>query len=337
MKLAHRWISAAALGLASFAPGPQAFCAELTLPRDGWASWQVAAVDGAPDWCCWSSKGNIRNAPRTSCQLDDDRHSYGSRDDATTDAVRVYARSAGGKIDRLRVLSASCPVEAATEIRDLGTVADDDSARWLIDLAKRTDNGAAKRERINEDVFAALAINRGDRARDALAAIARNDTRKESREQAIFWLALLRGREGADITASVMFNDKDADVREHAAFAITQSKEPRAAADLIRLGNTDKDGDVRGQAWFWLAQMGAPGAEQAIVAALRKDTDEDVREQTVFALSQLPEERATQALIAAAEDKALSRELRKRALFWLSQSESESARTYLDQVLTAKH
>ena len=83
--------------------------------------------------------------------------------------------------------------------------------------------------------------------------------------------------------------------------------------------------------------MGAPGAEQAIVAALRKDTDEDVREQTVFALSQLPEERATQALIAAAEDKSLSRELRKRALFWLSQSESESARTYLDQVLTAKH
>ena len=222
-----------------FRARPTSLLAELTLPRDGWASWQVAAVDGAPDWCCWSASGNIRDAPRTSCQLDDDRHSYGSRDDATTDAVRVYARSAGGKIDRLRVLSASCPVEAATEIRDFGTVADDDSARWLMDLAKRTDNGAAKRERINEDVFAALAINRGDRARDALAAIARNDTRKESREQAIFWLALLRGREGADITASVMFNDKDADVREHAAFAITQSKAPRAAADLIRLGNTD--------------------------------------------------------------------------------------------------
>jgi hypothetical protein len=335
MKYIHRWVSAAALCLAWFAPGPRAFSAELTLPRDGWASWQVAAVDGAPDWCCWSSKKNVRNAPRTSCQLDDEQHSYGSRDDATTDAVRVYARSASGKIDRLRVLSATCPAEADTPIRDLGTVAEDDSARWLIDLAKRGDNGAVKRHRINDDVFAALAVNRGDLARDALAAIARNDAREESRKQAVFWLALLRGREGADITAAVMFNDKDADVREHAAFAITQSKEPRAAADLIRLGNTDKDGEVRAQAWFWLAQMGAPDAEKAIGAALRKDTDEDVREQAIFALSQLPDERATRALITAAEDQSLSREQRKRAVFWLSQSESDAAQKYLERVLTA--
>ncbi len=333
MKSGNIWISAAALCLASFVRVPQAFSAELTLPRDGWASWQVAAVEGAPDWCCWSSSKNLRNAPRTSCRLDDDRHSHGSRDDATTDAVRVYARSAGGKIDRLRVLSATCPVEAATPIQELGTVADDDSARWLIDLAQRNDTGAVKRDRISEDLFAALAINRGDRARDALSAIARNDVREEPRKQAIFWLALLRGREGADITASVMFNDKDADVREHAAFAITQSKQPRVAADLIRLGNTDKDGDVRAQAWFWLAQTGAPDAEQAIVAALKKETDEDAREQTIFALSQLPDERAARVLITAAEDRSLPRELRKRAVFWLSQSDSDSAQAFLEQVL----
>ena len=125
-------------------------------------------------------------------------------------------------------------------------------------------------------------------------------------------------------------------MREHAAFAITQSKSPRVAQDLTRLGNTDKDGEVRAQAWFWLAQSGAPGSEAAIVAALRKDQDDNVREQAIFALSQLPDERATRALISAAEDQSLSNEQRKRAVFWLAQSESKGAQTYLEKVLAGK-
>jgi hypothetical protein len=286
----------------------------------------VSAVDGAPDWCCWGDSGNLRDAPRTSCRLDVDNDSYGSRDHATTDAVRIYARTVGGTIDRFRVLSATCPVETATPVRDLGRVAEDDSARWLVELAKQ-----------RNDVLPALAINRGDLARDALAATARTDAREETRKQAVFWLALVRGREGADITSSVMFNDKDADVREHAAFALGQSKAPRAAADLIRLGNTDKNGEVRAQAWFWLAHMEAPEAENSIFAALKRETNDDVLERAILALSRLPDERATRALIAAAEDRSLSRELRKRALFWLAQAESDAAQAYLEQVLTASY
>jgi HEAT repeats/PBS lyase HEAT-like repeat len=332
MKLACRPVTAAALCLTALAP--QVFSAELTLPRDGWASWQVAAVDGAPDWCCWSS-GRVGDASRASCSLDGNQGGYGSRDDSTTDAIRVYARTAAGRIDRLRVLSATCPVATATPIRDLGSVAADDSSRWLVNLAKQSETAASKRDHVGNHVFAALALHRGDLARDALAAIARNDAREETRKQAVFWLAMLRGPEGADVTVDIMFNDRDADVREHAAFALGQSKSPRAAADLIRLGNTDKAGEVRAQAWFWLAQTGASEAENAIGAALRKDADEDVRERAVFALSRLPDERATRALIAAAEDRSLSREQRKRAVFWLSHSESDAAQAYLEKVLTA--
>ncbi len=145
---------------------------------------------------------------------------------------------------------------------------------------------------------------------------------------------MVRGAEGAEVTSSLMFGDANPEVRKHAAFALAQSKSPRVAADLIRLGNTDKVGDVRAKAWFWLAQKGAAEAEQAIGEALRKDADEDVREQAIFALSQLPDERATRALIAAAEDQSLTREQRKRAVFWLSQSRSDSAVAYLDRVLT---
>jgi HEAT repeat protein len=295
MKSAYRWISTGALCLASLALEPKVFAAEVTLPRDGWVSWQVAAVDGAPDWCCWSNSDNFRNAPRTACKLDGKQGGWGNRDGETTDQVRIYARTAGGKLDRLRVLSVTCPAEAATPIRDLGTVAENDSARWLVGLAKQK----------NENVLTALAINRGDVARDALSDIARNDTRGETRQKAVFWLAQVRGEEGADIASSVMFNDKDPEVREHAAFALSQSETPRAEADLTRLLNTDKD--------------------------------DEVREGAVFALSQLPDERAARALIATAENRSLARELRKKAVFWLSQSESDAAQKYLERVLTANH
>jgi hypothetical protein len=334
MKLSHFSISTAALCLTSFALAPRALSAELTLPQDGWSSWQIGAVSDAPDWCCWSDDRNFRDSSRMSCRLDASSQGYGSRNHATTDVVRIYAHTAGGKIDRLRVLSASCPVETVTPIHDLGRVADDDSARWLMDLAER--GGATTTRRDNEnDVLAALAVNRGDVARDGLAGIARNDARTETRKQAVFWMALLRGQEGADITSSIMFTDKNAEVREHAAFSLAQSEAPRATADLIRLGNIDRDAEVRAQAWFWLAHTAAPEAESAIFTALRKETDADVRERAILALSRLPDERAAKALVTIAEDRSQSRELRKRAVFWLSQSDSDAALTYLEQVLTA--
>jgi hypothetical protein len=334
MKLSHFSIGTAALCLGCFALAPRAQSAELTLPQDGWSSWQVGAVDAAPDWCCWSDDRSFRDSSRMSCRLDASSQSYGSRDHATTDTVRIYAHTAGGKFDRLRVLSTTCPVETATPIQDFGRAADDDSARWLLNLATQRE-GANTRRHDEDDVLAALAINRGDVARDGLAGIARNDARIETRKQAVFWMASMRGREGADITSSIMFTDWNADIREHAAFALAQSAAPRATADLIRLGNTDRDAEVRAQAWFWLAHTAAPEAESAIFTALRKETDAEVRERAILALSRLPDERAATALLTIAEDRSQARELRKRAVFWLSQSDSDAALTYLEQVLTA--
>jgi len=325
-------ICTVSLCLAGLALGSQALSDELVLPRDGWASWQVDAVEGAPDWCCWSS-WDTSDPSRKSCRLDDDRGNFGSRDRATTDAVRVYARVAGGKVERLRALSATCPVEAATPIHDLGNVAADDSARWLAALMKQDRTDSTTRRDDGDDALSALAMHRGQLAHNTLAAIARGDSSVEARKKAIFWLAQLRGAAGAEVATSVMFNDKDPDLRQHATFAVSQSKSPRVTQDLIRLGNTDKDGEVRAQAWFWLAQTGAPNSEDAIVAAVKNDQDDHVREEAIFALSQLPEERATRALIAAAEDRSLSNEQRKRAVFWLAQSESKGAQTYLEKVL----
>jgi hypothetical protein len=229
-------------------------------------------------------------------------------------------------------LSAGCPVETKTPIQDLGEVAADDSARWLVGQARQEGTELAEHRPVVQHALAALALHRGNLALDALGQFSR-DPRVEMRKWSVFWLSMVRGAEGADITSSVMFNDKDDEVRKHAAFAISQTKSPRAATDLIRQGNSDKVGDVRAQAWFWLAQTGDANAEKAIGAALRKDADDEVREQAIFALSQLPGDRAVKALIEVAQDPLLPREQRKRAVFWLSQSESDAAQAYLEKVL----
>ena len=56
---------------------------------------------------------------------------------ATTDAVKVYARMTGGKLDRLQALSATCPVESTTPVQPLGDVSTDDSTRWLVAQVKQ--------------------------------------------------------------------------------------------------------------------------------------------------------------------------------------------------------
>ncbi len=319
------------VGVAAVLTAP-ASAAGLELPRDGWVSWEVAAVDRAPAWCCWSWRD--RHAARASCDLDGDPDGIGMRgDDATTDSIKVYARVAAGKVERLQVLASACPVQSRAPIEDVGAVAGDDSARWLIGQAKLPGASSGRWQPIDKSALAALALHRGNLARDALVEFARGDARRETRKQAVFWLAMLRGEEGAQIASTVMFNDPDADLRQHAAFAMTLSRSPRVSADLIRLGNTDESPDVRAKAWFWLAQTGAAEAEEAIATALRKDEDEQVREQAVFALSRLPDDRATRALIAIAEDRSLSTAQRKRAVFWLSQSQAGGAQAYLDKVL----
>jgi hypothetical protein len=311
-----------------------AAAAELNLPRDGWASWEVPAVDDAPAMCCFGWKDAPGAAP--TCKLDERQNGYSSRDEQTTDAVRVYARMRDGKPERVRALAANCPVQTATAIQDLGKADENASVQWLAGLMKSAADDADAGRKSRSDLLAALAVHRAASALDALSALARSDARLDARKDAVFWLAHVRGAAGARVATELMFDDPNPKLREHAAFAVTQSKSTQIATDLIRLATTDRDPQVRGQAWFWLAHTGAAQTETAIDAALGKESERRVRDQAIFALSRLPEERATSALIKVAENQSLSRADRKKAIFWLAQADSDRATAYLDRVVTTR-
>jgi HEAT repeats len=308
--------------------------AELNLPQNGWATWDIAAVVDTPAWCCFDHVDDSNDSP--ACRLNDSRNGYSSRDGETTSTLRLYARFSEGQLTRLRALAPSCTVESNVTLHVLANVPIDDSARWLAGLLENKQDSIGIGQRKRTEVMASLAAHRTALAHDALVNVARTDERIALRKDALFWLAHLRGIEGARFATSVMFDDADARVREHATFAVSQSKSPTKANDLIRAATTDGKARVRSQAWFWLAQMGAVETETATAGALRTEKDDGVRNQAIFALSQLPDERAVRALIGIAEDSSLPREDRKQAIFWLAQEESDAALTYLDRVIASK-
>jgi|CXWL01.1.fsa_nt_gi hypothetical protein len=297
----------------------------LTLPKDGWVTWTIFTVDTAPNWCCFD--GPDWNTRPGSCDLDSRNHGYGSRgDDDTVSQMRIYAKAEAGKLTALRSYAPSCKVTTKSTLQDLGELPVADSLQWL-------NAHLQPRGKLTADVLAAIAVHAGSAAEDKLVSLAKADSSRETRKDALFWLGQVRGATGAARIRPFLLGDADAKVREHAAFAYSQSSAPDRGPALIEQGQSDASPHVRSQAWFWLAQTGARETEAAIAAALRKEPKRNVRHQAIFALSQLPKARAVKALIAVIEDRGLAMEERKQGLFWLGQDASPEAIAYLDKVL----
>ncbi|HEX2138591.1 MAG TPA: HEAT repeat domain-containing protein [Woeseiaceae bacterium] len=306
--------------------GSTAAAAQLhAFDTDGWHTWRVEAVEGAPAWCCFNR--DEANARSRDCNLDS-RFGYGSCDGSATTGglVQVYAKIEDGRPVELRVLSPECPVEVEGSVADLGEIDTEASFEWLSGLVR---SGS----RVSEDAMAAIAMHRGDAPLRFLTDAANGRAEGEIRKSAIFWLGQVRIPEASGTIERLMLSGDRPDIRQHAAFALSQSTSPNRTEALIRQGREDPNGDTRSQAWFWLAQTGARESEEAIRRAVAGDPDRDVREEAVFALSQLPEDRAVDALISVLRDRGLPREVREAALFWLAQSESDRALAIVERLL----
>jgi hypothetical protein len=123
----------------------------------------------------------------------------------------------------------------------------------------------------------------------------------------------------------------------HAIFAATLADSVTIWPDLLAIA---RDRAVRAatrkQAVFWLGQA----AEEAATASLDSlaagnDEDLEVREAAVFALSQRPRDEGVPALIRIARDHRDPR-LRRRAMFWLAQSDDPRAVELFEEILTRK-
>ena len=91
--------------------------------------------------------------------------------------------------------------------------------------------------------------------------------------------------------------------------------------------------ETRRQAVFWLSQAAGDAATAGLDTLVGEAAlDRDVREQAVFALSQRPREEGVPALIRIARTNK-DPEIRRKALFWLGQSNDPRALALFEELL----
>jgi len=91
---------------------------------------------------------------------------------------------------------------------------------------------------------------------------------------------------------------------------------------------------VRRSAVFWVGQAAGDAATRGLTEMVDdRAADREVREQAVFALSQRPKDEGVPALIRIARENR-DPELRRKAIFWLGQSDDPRALTLFEELLT---
>ncbi len=127
----------------------------------------------------------------------------------------------------------------------------------------------------------------------------------------------------------------EGDLGGKAIFAATLADSATTWPELLRLArDRDVPAQTRRSAVFWVSQAAEAAATRGLDELIGEDTaDREVREAAVFALSQRPREEGVPVLIriaAAHRDPAV----RKRAIFWLGQSDDPRALALFEQLLT---
>jgi hypothetical protein len=138
--------------------------AVLSLESDGWHSWSIDESGTSSAMCCFSSKGSSGKA--RGCDLDGRNMSFTDGGDCAAEPgmVTVYVRMNDGDVQDIRVLSANCPVNTASEISDHGQVTMESNLRWFRSVIE--DEG--QNSGVREEALFGLVQSQSDAAYDYL-------------------------------------------------------------------------------------------------------------------------------------------------------------------------
>jgi HEAT repeat protein len=146
-------------------------------------------------------------------------------------------------------------------------------------------------------------------------------------------LGLVPARDAADAMLALARTSGE-DAGDELITAATLADSAVVWPELLRMARDDGIPlETRKQAVFWLSQAAGEEATRGLDSLVVDDRgDVEVREQAVFALSQRPADEGVPALIRIARVNS-SPEIRKKALFWLGQSDDPRALTLFEEIL----
>lgn len=293
-----------------------------------WVAYAVPALDGNTISCCYNSGRACKSYLEggnfsTFTSSDDDGGPV-----VASGELHVFYRHTGRDIDRVRVFSATCPIDARNAA--VTWIEGVDPRQSVTFLASLLDSDAGKVER---EALTALALHGGEAATGELEAVLRSNRDTETRGQAAFWLGHSRGARGyASVKRVAADANEPAKLREKAVFAMSQSKEASHVDDLIALAHRDPASSVRQQALFWLSQVAGKKAAGALRSAADNDPDDDVKKKAVFGISQLPNDQSI-PLLAELMRTNRNAAVRKQAAFWLGQKDDPRAVKAIEDLL----
>lgn len=168
-----------------------------------------------------------------------------------------------------------------------------------------------------------LSQKRTEETEDILLGVARNDPDSEVREQGVFWLSQVGSERAVSALDSILRSSQDQELQKKAVFALSQIRGPRAGQILRDYAQrSDAPGDVREQAIFWLGQQRGTENEAFLRDLYARLTDDDLKDKVIFSISQMHSDENARWLLDLAMNEREPVEMRKKALFWVGQSDA---------------
>jgi len=151
---------------------------------------------------------------------------------------------------------------------------------------------------------------------------ARTDPDGQVREQAVQWLSQVDSPAAVAALDSILRSASDPALQDKAIFALSQQDSPRARQALrdfaLRAGVSS---DLRQKAIFWIGQGDDPDRLSFLKTLYSSLQDAESRDKILFSMSQVEGRESQRWLLGVAGDVNESIELRKKALFWVGQSD----------------
>jgi HEAT repeat protein len=190
----------------------------------------------------------------------------------------------------------------------------------------------SKDPEIQDKAVFALSQHDSPRAQQALRSYAERPELPEAvKEKAIFWLGQNETPENAAFLRSLYGKLQNPELKKKVLFSVSQMGGEENGRWLLGVASDTTQGiEVRKQALFWAGQAGVSLGE--LTKVYGNVRDQQMREQLIFVYSQRDEPAALDKLIDIAKRDS-NPDLRKRALFWLGQSEDSRAVKALQDIL----
>ena len=186
---------------------------------------------------------------------------------------------------------------------------------------------------LQDKAIFALSQQDSPRARQALKEFAlKPGVSSDLRQKAIFWIGQGDDPDRVTFLKSLFTQLRDSESREKILFSMSQVDGRESQRWLLGVASDQGESiELRKKALFWVGQSSIPATE--LFTLYEKMPSREMKDQLIFVYSQRDEKAAVDKLFDIARTET-DKELRKKAIFWLGQSDDPRVPAFLEKLLS---